>query len=452
MNGLSISGAGVSARVSGISFSGNNSSLVPSAGIVINVTAPYTKLSDIFIGAGFYGIAFQAGASGSVIEDFQILDTMQCGILFNGVNDVYAGDFIVSAPSDYLTFSAMSGDFVVGESVTFGGSGAVGTVNVKLSSTLYRLRFNDKIPTVGQVGTGGTSGKTGTLATFNKSNFLGGIRLTEFAEAIIVKDGDVIGGHYPLFTTATAYTLGARPAYSKFTNVYFDSCKNGAAIDKSVALTFDNCWFSNRPNNGCDITSQNESITFTNCDFINSYASGCSIAAGALHTKFVGCTFSGNNAGAVGAHGLAVAAATTDFSVIGCRIGGTLGFGTQTYGVSIAAGASDRYIIRECNFQGNTSGGISDGGTGVSKFLQANVGFNPRGNLGPPAVAASTVAVNNPYGVDCMVYIAGGTISAVTVNGTATGLGVTNDGYFVPAGGSIAITYTVAPTWKWFGS
>ena len=168
--------------------------------------------------------------------------------------------------------------------------------------------------------------------------------------------------------------------------------------------------------------------------------------------NFIGCTFSGNNAGAVGGHGLAFAAGTTDFSVLGCRIGGTLGFGTQTYGISIAAGASDRYIIRDNNLQGNGTGSISDGGTGASKFVQANVGYNPRGSITPPAVPASTVAANNTTGVDCMVFIAGGTISQVTINGVATGIGVTNMGYFVPAGGSIAITYTVAPTWKWFGS
>lgn len=66
-----------------------------------------------------------------------------------------------------------------------------------------------------------------------------------------------------------------------------------------------------------------------------------------------------------------------------------------------------------------------------------------------PAVAASTVAVNNPFTFACLVTVYGGTVSVVTVNGVSmTLLGST---YLVKAGGSIALTYAVAPSWEWFG-
>lgn len=92
--------------------------------------------------------------------------------------------------------------------------------------------------------------------------------------------------------------------------------------------------------------------------------------------------------------------------------------------------------------------------TGIAR---GNHGYNPRGfSVAQPAVPASTVAATNTTGVDCTVHIAGGTLTAVTIGGSATGItaaaaaGSTHS-VRVPAGQTIAITYTVAPTWKWFG-
>lgn len=64
-----------------------------------------------------------------------------------------------------------------------------------------------------------------------------------------------------------------------------------------------------------------------------------------------------------------------------------------------------------------------------------------------PAVPATTVAAPNGTGTVVAVTVTAGTLTAVTVNGTQAG---TADGtYLVPVGGSIAVTYTVAPTWAW---
>lgn len=64
-----------------------------------------------------------------------------------------------------------------------------------------------------------------------------------------------------------------------------------------------------------------------------------------------------------------------------------------------------------------------------------------------PAVPASTTPVTNTSAVAASVVISGGTLTNVSVNGVTVGTG---DGtYTVPAGQTIAITYTVAPTWTW---
>ncbi len=64
-----------------------------------------------------------------------------------------------------------------------------------------------------------------------------------------------------------------------------------------------------------------------------------------------------------------------------------------------------------------------------------------------PAVPASGVATANSTGTVVAVTVTGGTLTAVDVNGAGAG---TADGvYLVPVAGTIAITYSVAPTWAW---
>ena len=72
-----------------------------------------------------------------------------------------------------------------------------------------------------------------------------------------------------------------------------------------------------------------------------------------------------------------------------------------------------------------------------------------RGALTAPAVAASTVAVTNSFGVACLVTVIGGTVSVIAVDGTT--IGTTDGVVLVPAGSTIALTYAVAPTWTWYG-
>lgn len=89
----------------------------------------------------------------------------------------------------------------------------------------------------------------------------------------------------------------------------------------------------------------------------------------------------------------------------------------------------------------------------LRKMIDANARDVTR-TLGPnvaqPSIAASTVAVTNDKGVDCTVYIAGGTVTVVAIDGTATGL--TGGTFQLNRNQTIAITYSVAPTWKWFGN
>jgi ribosomal protein L37AE/L43A len=64
-----------------------------------------------------------------------------------------------------------------------------------------------------------------------------------------------------------------------------------------------------------------------------------------------------------------------------------------------------------------------------------------------PAVPATTVPVANASGTVAAVTITGGTLTAVTVNGVQAG--TTAGLYLVPVAGTIAITFSAAPTWAW---
>ena len=66
-----------------------------------------------------------------------------------------------------------------------------------------------------------------------------------------------------------------------------------------------------------------------------------------------------------------------------------------------------------------------------------------------PAIPASTVAATNTSGHTMWVEIAAGTVTVVKVDGVT--IGARTSGMFrVRAGSTIAITYSVAPTWQWF--
>lgn len=198
--------------------------------------------------------------------------------------------------------------------------------------------------------------------------------LKDWCEAIIVTDGDLIGGKYALYTDATNYAVNSRPAYNRFTNVYFDSATLGSSINKMVLTDFIGCWFSNRPSDGANVTSC-DTIRFIACQFINNGGHGCYVSNNSSNITFDNCDFIANSSSSPGTkHGVAIDPNTNNFSIINCRASNGLGFqGTQAYGIFVNTGTSDNYIIQFNRLTGNATGGLSDNGTGVNKFVANNI-------------------------------------------------------------------------------
>lgn len=65
----------------------------------------------------------------------------------------------------------------------------------------------------------------------------------------------------------------------------------------------------------------------------------------------------------------------------------------------------------------------------------------------PASGTATTNLVTNATGTVVAVTITGGTLTFVYVNGTQ--VGTTAGTYLVPVGGTISVTYSVAPAWAW---
>ena len=67
--------------------------------------------------------------------------------------------------------------------------------------------------------------------------------------------------------------------------------------------------------------------------------------------------------------------------------------------------------------------------------------------IATPAVPASGTAIANGYGVPVVVTVTGGTVTAISIGGNATPQ--TSGAVVVPAGQTISLTYSAAPTWTW---
>lgn len=88
---------------------------------------------------------------------------------------------------------------------------------------------------------------------------------------------------------------------------------------------------------------------------------------------------------------------------------------------------------------------ISGSPAGVGNVISGNAGIGSS-LLSVPMVASGQSQVNS-FGYNCMVYVTGGTISAIAINGT--NLALVTGAFKVNVGDSISITYSSAPAWNW---
>jgi Pectate lyase superfamily protein/Right handed beta helix region len=223
--------------------------------------------------------------------------------------------------------------------------------------------------------------------------------------------------------------------------------------------------------------------TIQSCVFVNARASSTQIIGvrvqNTKQTRIENCVFDG-----IGGDNVFIA--STDCTVLGCEMtsigdggpanvaaaGVHLEFGNARCIVAnnnmstSTTGGKTGYFIYEQQI-GNSGGNVISGNTlwnqsgtapstavistnGTASIVRSNIGYNPVGSMTPPALAGSGTALLNPFNVDSFVIVSGGTVTAIALGGTATGL--TTGQVLVPAAQTITLTYTGTPAWKWFGS
>ncbi len=101
------------------------------------------------------------------------------------------------------------------------------------------------------------------------------------------------------------------------------------------------------------------------------------------------------------------------------------------------------------NFRGTWVNGLYSVVAGKLEVQNVYPFDRPGGAVTAPAIPATTVTITSAFPFSVAVYINGGTVSAVYVNGTNTGgvRGAIN----IPPNGTVRLDYTVVPTsWTWF--
>ncbi len=203
-----------------------------------------------------------------------------------------------------------------------------------------------------------------------------------------------------------------------------------------------------------------DGITFVNCDIYNNVG-GTTVGfhvstANVGKWKMMGCSIAGWTSG------ITLTAGTAHFpTILGNTIGAVSAFAANTTGITVGAGTYKGLVITANDVVDNGAA-ISLGvvtptaGQASSYRITDNAGINPRGAVTTPAVPASTVVRINETGFRCSVYMRAGTITAITVNGVVTGATASPSAtgtlaFVLEPGGTIAMTYTVAPTWVWIG-
>ena len=238
------------------------------------------------------------------------------------------------------------------------------------------------------------------------------------------------------------------------TNLRFDSGTYGMFCQPSSTggvanMQFVNFWGGNASNTGvianCSGSGTVKGLNFTNLQVPNSAGAGASFDGNCTDINI-----NGGLAGNCASDGVYFGNAG-NVSINNFNSGAYDNFAGNTgWGIDFATTSLTAITCTNNNVIGNTGGAIRNVATTAGQFISNNQGYNPVGYLSSqPAVPSTTVNYQNLFGVRCRVFVTGGTVTAISINGTATGL--TAGTFEVENGDNISWTGSGAPTWKWFG-
>ena len=251
---------------------------------------------------------------------------------------------------------------------------------------------------------------------------------TQSAGVRVTNNGDIHFSNDDIISMGTqlAVTPGTGQGVTALwcENSFFDNgigyaSQNGVVIDP-VAGT--NGFVQALHFNGCATTSQTSQAFLIKNDGINvvqnilianhlswlNTSPGLNVASGVTGLNVTGGTYV-NNTGS----GINIASDTTNFSITGVIAGayGNLS-GNTVYGIAVGDGASNNYTITGNLVNGNTSGGIYDGGSGSTKCVGMNT---------PGGAAVGTCAAGGGGGAVSSVGNSDGSLTISPTTGEVVG-------------------------------
>jgi len=402
--------------------------------------------SKLIVSPNFQANAFTTGvtmvifvegtATGIVIQDMTIDGSNStvpdvCGVLTNGAT---GSEPTIEAVLDRVTFNALTGRGLIAWS-------------------------QSKIRAVGCKAINcGSDG--GFRSTFQSSSALNEITLIDCVATGCAQSGFYIDG------VKTATLVGCK-AYNQTAG---GATANGISLGSNCTLI--GCETYGNANAGIYVMGSNNRIiaclTHNNslgCDLYNG-------SAGQTGNRVIGCIsynqsgpgFSGYNQsqlavadcisfdnGNANSTGIGMNFDQTTFAIFTnnrCYDDRTTKY--QSYGIHIRSSGGGSGNIRL--FGNDVTGNLTQGiliDSGISYIASSNPGYNPVGALTAPAIPTSGTAYANTFGVRVRVFVSGGTVSAIAINNTSTGL--TYGSFELDPGETITLNYTSAPTWTWFG-
>lgn len=292
---------------------------------------------------------------------------------------------------------------------------------------------------------------------------------TDLSAAAYINALDIVGGVNSLIIGPTGSSL---VRYCFFNNLLCDSASDVGLLvaptsgGQVASMHWINSWFASagaEPGGGQNrqsirivgSTASIKSLNFVGCRVVLTNREGIFISGGkniSIRDSEVDTSHAIANAyDAVTIDG--VSDLSFQNNVVGHAYFGA-GGPTDRYSLNLGPGVSGNVNVTGNRFADFGTASIDDLiGALPTKRFQDNWGYNPRGaNVATPTVPASGAPQANTTGVDCAVYLAGGTLTGVAVGGGSTGIAATNTNYQVPAGSTITLIYTGPPTWKWIGS
>jgi len=392
-------------------------------GINATVIKPANALTSIFA-LGNSGTA-NIGISDLLIDNTAFPTTN--GIIVSNINTFAANNFVINNANIGLQIN----NGVIQYYTNFG-------INLSVTAGIYIHGGNDQYFVNGVLSSAGSTQPTtaGIWSDQNDAFWLVNVDAISQNTGLLLNPGNGQYISWPFvmncaFDTGNGYGISLAPTGT-------GNIRGG---------TFTGDWTSTNQLHGFNIggTGTVNGIRVIGHRSFNNVQSGYEVSnTGATNIEFNSDDAAGNSVGTFNTYsGFDIGPGVSGFSITNSRSGFSSGqANSQSRGIIVNPGSSNNYLIEGNDLRGNTTS-LLDLGTGSSKIIRSNLGYNPTVNS-TVTVTGSPFTWTNNTGDTVLLFINGGTVSNVSVAGNQV-LSSTNGSTTIPQGGSAIITYTSTP-------